>query len=83
MVPVFLAGTPPGGCGYTKVCLAAACSRELSAAPPREREGSLQPQKRLLLLALQFQRLLRDALAREVAICSPNSPSTRALTALR
>lgn len=40
MVPAFLAGTPPGGCGYTAVCLAAACSQELSTAQPREREGS-------------------------------------------
>lgn len=84
MAPAFLAGTPPGGCGYTEaVCLAPPAARS-SAQHHREKEkGAHCLAKRLLLLALQLQRLLRDALAREVAICSPNSHSTGALASLR
>lgn len=76
MALAFLTGTPPGGC-YSSVCLAAACNRssELSTES-QHRAQHRRLAKRLLLLALQLQRPLPDALAREVAICSPNSPST-------
>lgn len=51
---------------------------EQALSTSAERKGrELCLAKRLLLPALQLQRLLWDALASEVAICSPNFPSTR------
>lgn len=75
---------PTGGCSYTGL-LGAAGNPELGSVDiwrsghrTQQRQtgkGTRRPAKRLLLLALQLQRALQDALARELAICSPKSPS--------